>query len=163
MSVGHFGADSVCFESVSAVTATPSVQLGTMRLYAGEYYEYVFAVGDVNKGFGCAYSGTSGHSVLATGIVSGEHCAGFAKHATIPASSYGWLLKKGVLDAPNGRASTVTVVNDLAYLGADGKIVTDVKVVTSAIDHGHIVGKVLSAGASGGTGSSLSLLLVSVF
>lgn len=151
------------FEPISAVTATNSVELGTIRFHDGEYYEYVYAVGAVNQGYGCAYSGTSGHSVLATGIVSGEHCAGFAKHATIPAGSYGWLLKKGVVDAPNGRASTLTVINDLTYLGADGKVVTDVKVVTSAIDHGHVIGKVLSAGASGGTGSSLTLIYVSVF
>lgn len=150
-------------ESVSNVTATNSVELGSIRFHDGEYYEYVYAVGAVNVGYGCAYSGTSGHSVLATGIVSGEHAAGFCKHATIPAGSYGWLLKKGVIDAPNGRASTVTVANDLAYLAADGKVCTDVKVVTSAIDHGHVFGKVLSAGASGGTGASLSLVLVSVF
>lgn len=158
-----YGFQDVYMESISAVTATNSVELGSVRFWDGEYYEYVYAVGLLAPGKGAAYSGTSGNSVVATGIVSGEHCAGFCKHATIPTGSYGWLLKKGVVDAVNGRASTAPVINDLTYLGADGAFVTDVKVVTSAIDHGHVIGKVLSAGASGGTGSSLSLLYVSVF
>jgi hypothetical protein len=157
------GIGPIRFESVSNVTATPSVSLGEIAFYEGEYYEYVYAVKELPVGYGAVYSGTSGHSCVATGVVSGEFCAGFVKHAAISSGSYGWLLKKGVVDAKNGRASTAPVINDLTYLGADGAFVTDVKVVTSAIDHGHIIGKVLSAGASGGTGSSLSLIYVSSF
>lgn len=158
-----YGMQDTFFESISAVTATNSVELGSLRFHDGEWYEYVYSLGQISPGFGSAYSGTSGNSVVATGIVSGEHCAGFCKHVTMTTGTYGWLLKKGVVDAPNGRASTATVINDLAYLGAEGKVITDVKVVTSAIDHGHIIGKVLSAGASGGTGASLTLMYISVF
>ncbi len=157
-----YGADPLLYESVSAVTATPSVQLGTERFYDGEKYEYVYASKEVPVGYGAVKTGTSGHTVFATGVVSGEFCAGWCKHAAISSGSYGWLLTQGVVDAKNGRASTVPVINDLCYMGADGAFVTDVKVVTSAIDHGHIFGKVLSAGASGGTGASLSLLYVRV-
>jgi 2-keto-3-deoxy-6-phosphogluconate aldolase len=114
------------------------------------------------QGYGTVYSGTSGHSVVATGAVTGEVCAGWVKHATITSNGYGWLLKKGVVDAKNARASTAPVINQPAYLGSDGGFVTDTPVVTSAIDHGHVVGKILSAGASGGTGASLSLLYVAV-
>jgi hypothetical protein len=161
--MGFNSVGPVCFESVSAVTATPTVELGTVRWESGEVFEYVYASTTVPVGYGGAYTGTSGHTVVATGIVSGEYAAGFCKHATIAGGTYGWLLKKGVLDVKNGRAGTATVINDLLYMGADGAVVTDVKVVTSAIDHGHIVGKVLSAGASGGTGASLTLCYVSVF
>lgn len=158
-----YGADPVAFESVSNVTATPSVALGTERFFDGEKYEYVYAVKEIPVGYGAVYSGTSGHSVVATGAVSGEFCAGWCKHTAISSGSYGWLLKKGVVDAKNARASTAPSVNQVAYLGSDGGFVTDAVVATSAIDIGHAIGKVLSAGASGGTGSSLSLLYVSVY
>ena len=161
--MGFYGLEPILFESVSAVTATPSVELGVMRVHAGEVYEYVYAVGCVSMGIGAVYSGTSGHSVVATGAVSGEMCAGFAKHESLTTGTYGWLLKKGVVDAANGRASTAPVINQVARLAADGKFCTDVMVATSAIDQGHVVGKILSAGASGGTGASLSLLYVSIY
>lgn len=163
MAGNYYSADPINFESVSAVTATPSVGVGAIRVHDGETYEYVYASLTIPVGYGAVLTGTSGHSVVATGSVSGEMCYGAAKHADINASSYGWLLKKGVLDAKNGRASTAPVVNQVARLGADGAFVTDVMVATTAIDHGHVVGKVLSAGASGGTGASLSLLFISVY
>ena len=160
--MAYYGIDPINFESVSAVTSTNSVDLGTLRWDSGELYEYVYAVGTISVGVGGVYSGTSGHSVVATGAVTGEACAGFCKHVALASGKYGWLLKKGVVDAKNARASTAPSVNQPAYLGSDGGIVTDTSVVTSAIDCGHVIGKVLSAGASGGTGSSLSLLLVAV-
>jgi hypothetical protein len=157
------GLGPVCFESVSNVTATPSVELGEIRFYNGEYYEYVYAVKELPVGYGAVYSGTSGHSCIATGAVSGEFCAGFVKHAAISSGSYGWLLKKGVVDVKNARASTAPSVNQPAYLGSDGGFVSETPAATSAVDAGHCIGKVLSAGASGGTGASFSLLFVSVF
>lgn len=161
--MAFYGLDPVQFESVSAVTATNSVDLGTIRYEAGEVYEYVYAVSCISMGIGAVITGTSGFSVIATGAVSGELCHGFAKHDSITTGKYGWLLKKGVVDAANGRASTAPVINQVARLAADGKFCTDVMVATSAIDDGHVIGKIVSAGASGGTGSSLSLLYVSVF
>ena len=161
--MGFQSANPVMFESVSNVTATNSVELGTLRCENGEWYEYVYAVGTIAAGFGAAYTGTSGHSVLMTGVISGEHCAGFCKHADISSGKYGWLLKKGVVDAKNGRASTVPVAGQVAHFAADGAFCTDLNVATTAIDGGHVVGKILSAGASGGTGASLSLLFLSVF
>jgi hypothetical protein len=158
-----YGADPVSFESVSAVTATPSTELGQVRMFAGELYEYVYAVKEIPVGYGCVKTGTSGHSVAATGSVSGEMAAGFCKHAAISSGSYGWVLKKGVVDLKNGRAGTAPSVNQVVRLGADGAVVCDLMVATSAIDHGFIAGKVLSAGASGDTGASLALCYVSVF
>lgn len=161
--MAFYNADPIFFESISNVTTTNSVELGTLRMEGGEYYEYVYAVKTIPVGYGAVYSGTSGHSVIATGSVSGEHCAGFCKHALIPGSAYGWLLKRGVVDAKNGRASTAPVVNEVVHLSADGAMCSDQMIATSAIDGGHVIGKILSAGASGGTGASLSLLLLSVF
>jgi len=161
--MAEFQGLGVFFESVSNVTATPSVEPGTIRSYNGELYEYVIAGKELPVGYGAVYSGTSGHTCVATGAVTGEYCAGWVKHATISSGSCGWLLKKGVVDAKNARASTAPSVNQVAYLGSDGAFVSDAITATTAIDNGHVIGKVLSAGASGGTGASLSLLYVSVF
>lgn len=157
-----YGADPVAFESVSQTTATPSVQLGTIRFFDGEYYEYVHAAKELPVGYGCAYSGTSGHTVVTTGVVSGEHCAGWVKHATVASGSYGWILKKGVVDAKNAKASSAPVINEPAYFGTDGGFFNERVAATDSVAHGHVIGKILSAGASGGTGASLSLLYVSV-
>lgn len=160
--MSFYSVDPVSFESVSNVTLTNSVDLGTMRWEAGELYEYVYASTTVPVGYGAVYSGVSGNTVVATGAVTGEACAGFCKHAKIVGSGYGWLLKKGIVDAKNARASTAPSLNQPAYLGTDGGFTTDTSVVTSAIDSGHVIGKVISAGASGGTGASLSMLKVSI-
>lgn len=157
------GVDPISFESVSNVTATPSVDLGTRRFQDGELYEYVYAVKELPKNYGCVLTGTSGHSCVATGVVSGELAFGFVKNAAISSGSYGWVLKKGVVDLKNGRASTVPSVDQILHLAADGAVCSDVMVATSSIDGGVVVGKVLSAGASGGTGASLSLCYVSCF
>lgn len=161
--MAFYGLAPISFESVSQVTATNTVELGTLRIEAGEVYEYVYAGKDLNQGFVGVYSGTSGKTLVATGAVSGEMAGGAVKHATIPSGSYGWVLKKGVVDLCNGRASTAPSVDQVVRLAADGKICCDVMVVTSAIEGGHIFGKVLSAGASGGTGSSKALCYVSIY
>lgn len=158
-----YGFQQAFMESISNVTATRSVELGAIRFHDGEYYEYVHAAKELPQGYGAVKTGTSGKTCIATGSVSGELCAGFVKHATIASGSYGWLLVKGVVDAKNGRAGTAPVINQVARLGADGAFVTDLMVLTSGIDNGPVVGKILSAGASGDTGASLSLLLVSLF
>lgn len=164
--MSYHGADPIHFESISNVTATPSVQLGTRRRYAGEDYEYVYSLGQASPGYGCTYSGTSGHSVAATGVVSGELCAGYVKHVTLTTGTYGWLLKRGVVDAYNGMSNSAPADGDVVYLATDGKFRSGKGApATSATDFvgGCVLGKVLSAGASGGTGASLSLLYVSVY
>lgn len=164
--MGFYGADPVLFESVSATTATPSVELGSLRMHSGELYEYVYATKTISMGVGCVYSGTSGHSVVATGVVSGEHCAGFVKHESLVSGYYGWILKKGVVDAYNAMTSSAPADGDVVCLGTDGKFRCGVgKPATSATDFigGHVIGKVLSAGASGGTGASASLLYIACY
>lgn len=161
--MAFYGADPILFESVSAVTATPSVELGTERVHSGERYKYVYAAKTVSMGIGAVLTGTSGNTIVATGAVSGEFCAGVVKHESIVSGSYGWILKCGVVDMTNGRASTAPSVNQVIRLSADGTFCSDVMVATTAIDIGHVFGKVLSAGASGGTGASMSLVYVSCY
>ena len=144
------GASPILFESVSAVTATNSVQLGTRRVVGGEEYVYCYAVGAVSASVGCSISGVSGYSIVATGIISGAFCFGFVKHADIPAASYGWVLKRGFISSPvNGMASTAFVATDGVMLAADGKIAN-----AAAAVGGHLLGRVTTTCVSGGTGGS---------
>lgn len=144
------GLEPILFESVSAVTATPSVELGTRRMVGGEEYVYVYAQAAVSASVGCSASGLSGYSVIATGLISGAFCYGFVKHADIAAGSYGWLLTKGIISSPvNGMVSTAFVATDNVMLAADGKIANQ-----AAATGGHVLGRVLTAAVSGGTGGS---------
>jgi hypothetical protein len=146
--MAYQGIDPVCFEGVSAVTATNSVELGTKRIVDGEEYVYVYAVGAVSQAVGCTISGVSGYSVCATGIISGTYCMGFVKHAEIPAGSYGWLLQRGFVNSVvNGMASTALAATDNVQLAADGKI-------CAAGAGGHCLGRMITAAVSGGTGGS---------
>lgn len=149
--MAFYSENPVVFESVSAVTATPSVELGVMRTHAGELYQYMYAAKTCSMGVGVVQTGTSGNTVVATGIVSGEFCAGFVKNESLVSGYYGWVLKKGVVDAANGMANSAGADGDVVLLGTDGKIRTAKgSPATAATDFvgGHIVGKVLSAGAS---------------
>lgn len=154
------GVNPISFESVSNVTATPSVDIGTRRTFNGESYIYVYAQAAVSASVGATISGVSGYSVIATGMISGAFCVGFAKHADIPAGSYGWLLTRGFISSPvNGMASTAFVATDGVMLAADGKIANAAGAVG-----GHLVGRVITAAVSGGTGgSNTGAIFVSVF
>jgi len=114
----------VLFESVSNVTSTNSVELGSRRRDADGYeYIYCYNAGNsqLSPGFGCiVVSGTSGYSVTITSVAGGAHdFVGVVKHATVATAKYGWILYKGFskLEAPAD--STVTGANYLV-LKADG-------------------------------------------
>lgn len=156
--MSRYGLDPVLFEGVSAVTATPSVEIGTKRTYAGEEYIYVHAVGTVSMSVGATLSGVSGYSVLATGLLSGAYCIGFCKHESIVCGSYGWLIQRGFVSSPvNGMANSSIAATRVIMLAADGKIadaqsesgITD----TAKVLH-HIIGRMTTSVVSGGTGGS---------
>ena len=86
-------------ESVSAVTATPSVELGARRYVGAEEYVYVYNAGgaDVYPKYGVKFiTGASGYSIANTALtdVASPFC-GVIKHATLTAGSYGWCMTKG--------------------------------------------------------------------
>ena len=86
-------------ESVSAVTATPSVDLGSRRVWKGEQYLYCFNAGgsSINVDYGVRLiTAPSGYSVAGTGVSDTEiACVGVIKHATMTTDAYGWVLTKG--------------------------------------------------------------------
>lgn len=141
------------FESVSAVTATNSVDLGTVRTFAGEDYVYVYnTTTTIPVGSFGVLSANSGFSVTLTSITQYDFPIGIVKHAAIPGSQYGWLLTRGfskcLMHADNSAA-----VGDLLYPAAGGlwANVGIAKSVGCAIAQ-IPVGQVVSAAASGSSG-----------
>jgi len=115
----------VAFESVSQVTATPSVGLGTRVIWKGEEYVYAYNAGGaaINKGLGVKFiTGASGYSIAATSITDTFNpCAGFVKHSTFAAGDYGWIMTKGFASVTLVSASTADY--KMIALGVDGKFI----------------------------------------
>lgn len=146
MSSTYQGIAPVLFESVSAVTATPSVQLGTRCNVGGNDYVYVYAAGGaINKGNAAIITGTSGYSVNVTSVTMVDLGVGICRNATIAAGSYGWLMTRGFSDFNAGANDSFAVGNPLA-LAVDGLF------ANKTISTGYVtpvVGRCLSACASG--------------
>lgn len=86
-------------ESVSNVTLTNSVDLGTVRIFGGEEYLYVYNDGggaSIPVGYACVIaSGNSGYSVSVSGNTFFNAPMGFVKHTTLTTAQYGWVLTRG--------------------------------------------------------------------
>lgn len=97
MSGGNFNNGAVMFESVSNVTATPSIQIGARTTINGEDYLYVYNGGadTATKDHGVIITAMTGYTISlqsTTGVVG---FVGLVKHADIPAASYGWVMTRG--------------------------------------------------------------------
>lgn len=145
-----YGYQRIFMEPVSAVTASPSVELGTRRVEDGKEYIYVYNDGgaSITSGYGCTVSLLSGYSVTVSSVTQVNHCVGVA-NTTIPTAYYGWIQTKGFckikLSANNSMA-----VNDPMKLGTDGLFGVN-SVATGNID--LQCGFSIQAVASGGSGS----------
>lgn len=112
-------------ETPSAVTATPSVELGARRIWKGEEYVYCYNAGGAAIATSTALgvkliTGASGYSIAGTSITDTVNpCVGVVKHAAIAAASYGWVMTRGF--------ATVTATSNITgdYIGlaleVDGK------------------------------------------
>lgn len=160
----------IAFESVSAVTATNSVDLGTVRTQGGETYVYVYNAGaqQISVGRCAVLSANSGFSVTVSSVTGYDIPMGFAKHATITTGAYGWLLVRGFTTVKNEMASTAMALGDPIVVAANGGM-QQLNVSTTALCGAvgligvPAVGIVVSACASGGTGSSMALAFVRCF
>src|SRR5258707_684282 len=99
MTQAFYSLDSIDFETVSGVTATNSVELGTRKVYLGEQYVYCYNAGgaDIYPTYGVKLvTGASGYSIANTALTDVANPAvGIVRHATIAASNYGWIMTRG--------------------------------------------------------------------
>jgi len=127
-------------ESVSAVTATPSVQLGTHRLENGREYVYCYNYGggngDSRVGSPCIVTGVSGYTFLVnTFTTSSDFSATFSllgvtQNATAPSGSYCWVATRGPVSV---YCDAAAVIAGDALTMADGGIAFTVYTFTSEV------------------------------
>lgn len=137
----------IVFESVSAVTATNSVELGTRVAVGGNEYVYVYNTGatQITKGGFACLSGATGYSALMSNATGVQFALGICANATIAASNYGWLLTRGFSTFVAG-ADNSFAVNGLIGMGVDGTCVLQ----TISTGHpGNAIGVCVQAAASG--------------
>jgi hypothetical protein len=112
-------------EGVSAVTATPSVALGTRRQYQGEEYVYCYNAGGssaAQKAVVKIITGASGYSVAATALTDSlSPAVGVVKHVAIGSAEYGWVLTRGF--ASVSPVSAITADYVVLACGASGSVV----------------------------------------
>jgi len=83
-------------ESVSAITATPSVALGTRRVEGGNEYIYAYNANTTAAvGRGVIASINSGYSFSVT-AAAGNVLMGVVQNTEFTAAYYGWLLTRGL-------------------------------------------------------------------
>lgn len=147
------GLSPIAFESVSAVTATPSVEVGTNRVEGGNHYVYVY--NDCNStiaiGNGMVLqSGATGYSCSISSVTATDLCVGVVKHANITTGTYGWALTKGFGTVQMLASSGSVAVGVGIELGANGLFAP----VSNTTGNGSVVGKALAAIVSGASGSA---------
>lgn len=108
---GPYGLRTSFEESVSATTATNSVELGTRRFEAGCEYVYAYNAGaEAAAKYVVLLSGVTGYSFVVT-FASGAdikaQVLGVVKNATIAAGSYGWVCTRGFSDLSNDGTAAV--------------------------------------------------------
>jgi len=120
----------IYMESVSASTATPSVELGSRRTDStGNEYIYVYNHGVETYPGRAVYLKTaaSGYTVSVTNTAAqvGQY-AGGVHHSTLLAASYGWIMTRGLCavgpdtnEASFDAGEYITVGVDDGYVGVD--------------------------------------------
>jgi hypothetical protein len=144
----------VIFESVSNVTATNSVELGTRVTTGGRTYCYVYNGGgsQISVGEGCTVTGTSGYTVTVSSVTMVDMFAGFCYNATITTGSYGWVVVRGHTKVKTP-AGSICTQGDLLIAGGDGRVGVNTWTVTTTTAP-LIVGKCVLATASAGIGEA---------
>ena len=143
-------------ESVSAVTATNTVQLGAVRWSGGSKYRYMYCdTGVAYPGYGVQLtSGGSGYSI-ATTITLGDPCFGVVQNTTMTTATYGWVLVDGMAKVQTGANSSISAGRYLV-LTASGTFadwIVNEGTALSASAFYQIAGRSLGSG----TGSGVSI------
>jgi hypothetical protein len=143
-----FSSSGIQFESVSAVTATPSVEVGTRRTEAGNDYLYVYNGSTETIPVGNAAiigSGCSGYTVAVSAVTQVDFGVGVVKHTAIPTLNYGWILTRGFSGFNAGASDSFAVGSPLAV--ALSGVFAHKTISTGYVT--PVVGKAVGACASG--------------
>ena len=127
-----------CFEeTASAVTADPTVDLGSRRLFKGEEFVYCYNAGGadiaIQRGVRLV-TGCSGYSVAVTSLSDTlQPCVGVTKHAAAPAANYFWAMTKGfsLVHTANSVITGDFKVLGLAVSGAFGELREPAEIATN--------------------------------
>ena len=113
-------------ESVSAVTATNSVALGSVRYESGKEYTYVYNgnTEQITTGRGVRLaSAATGYTVdvavPAISTCSANVLFGVCVNATFTTATYGWICKRGFVQLENIGASSIGA-GDIVHLTTSG-------------------------------------------
>jgi len=140
-------------EGVSNVTATNSVELGTIRWVDNRSYRYAYNDGgeQISPGLGCVLvSGTTGYSVTITSVTDVTPCFGVVFHNTATTSTFFWAVTQGYVPL-EADLDEALGVRELVSLGPNGvhtpySDTTAVKVAP----HGIVAQATASAGSGFG-------------
>lgn len=112
-------------EGISAVTATPSVAIGSRRVHQGEEYVYCYNSGGSSAAAGKGVkfiTGASGYSVAVTSLTDTFNpFVGVVKHVAIGSAEYGWVMTRGFASVSVVSASTADY--KMLALGAAGSFI----------------------------------------
>lgn len=151
------GASPICFEPVTAVTATPSSQLGAKRTEGG--FDYIYAYNDCNSsiqtGLGTVLqSGVSGMSVTLSSVTNVGCLIGVAVN-TLTTGTYGWLMTRGITNIEVNATSGTVAAGDGLTLGVNGVFnrITGTSGATAGAG-ATVFGTALEAIISGASGSA---------
>lgn len=142
-------------ESVSAVTATNTVEPGTRRWNDGREYVYVYnGGGQASVGYVMIATGVSGYTCVVTYAFGANRpiAMGVVRNATITTGTYGWLVSRGFCDLYSIGTCSVTVGSRLA-LGANGGVFvdTDTSAITALVQRGSFEAYAMQATETAGT------------
>jgi hypothetical protein len=150
---GPYGYQNSFEESVSAVTATNTVELGAQRRHGGVEYRYVYNNGTtaVSPGYAVVISALSGWSVTISSVTEVSPPVGVVVHATMTTNTYGWVATKGIVGVEADVDQGITSGQKL-YLGPDGVHVpvtgtTAFSQTSIPYIHGYALGTTASAGS----------------
>jgi hypothetical protein len=151
------GLSPIRFESVSAVTATNSVELGTRVTDGGVDYVYCYNAGAATIGQGkmgrlSPSSLSSGYSVVVSNPASqsgGHFVVGVAHNAAIAASSYGWLATRGVVLAALDGSEVSMNSGDIVVPGVDGGFVVAAATLSTGLHLGVALNSLVTTVGTG--------------
>jgi len=124
-----FSSNNVVMKDKSSVTASSGdnwPEVGTIKAFEdGKVYEWVYNDGtaDLYPARGCVIENGSGATighVAASNATGTEFLYGVCRHNTIPAGSYGWVVKRGLTEVEM-EADNSGVSGALLALAADGE------------------------------------------